>query len=79
MGGFLESNTVWLTATNVGLGLFVLICCVIIGRRLIKDIRSRAKEKRDLARVPGDHLAGLGKLGITMQDGGEKKNDTSME
>ncbi len=79
MGAFLNSNSVWLTVTNIALGLLVLLCCVVIGRSAIREFRRRAKEKRELSRVPNNHLAGLKNLGITMQDGGEQHDETKKE
>jgi hypothetical protein len=45
----------------------------------MRDIRHRAKQKKEESLVPKDHLAGLKDLGITLNDGGEKIDETKKE
>jgi hypothetical protein len=79
MDGLLNSDTFWLIAANIVLGLVILICCVVIGWYVMRDIRHRAKQKKEESLVPKDHLAGLKDLGITLNDGGEKIDETKKE
>jgi hypothetical protein len=79
MIGLLNSEMFWLLLVNVVLGLAVLVCCLIIGWYVIRDIRQRARQKRDESRVPKDYLSGLKDLGITMNDGGKKIDESQDE
>ncbi len=66
-----DPKTYWLNATNVVLGLVVLICCIAVARAIVQDL---------LARLPGhtgafdDHTFMEPALGITMADGGERRD-----
>lgn len=72
-------KTFWLLATNVLLGLAVIVCCVMIVWYLIRDMKRHKKEKKEESLVPPDYLKGLKDLGVTMQDGGERIDEMSEE
>lgn len=63
-----DPQTYWLNLTNIVLGLVTLICCVVIGRAVLKEAltRKRAHIEAD------DHAFAVEGLGLTMADGGEK-------
>jgi len=65
-----DPQTYWLNLTNIVLGLVTLVCCVVIGRAVFKELfateRKRAHVEAD------DHAFALDGLGLTMADGGEK-------
>ena len=79
MTGFLIPKTFWLLATNVLLGLAVIVCCVMIVWYLMRDIKRHRKEKKEESLVPPDYLKGLEDLGVTMPDGGEKIDEMAEE
>jgi len=77
------SETNWLNATNLALGVVVLICAVVVALTVVREvaerIRSRARisaeldrDMRQLAAEFDDHAFLHPELGITMADGGEK-------
>jgi len=77
------SETWWLNATNLALGVVVLICAfavtTTVARELTARMRKRARlsaeldrDMRELAREFDDHAFLNPEIGITMADGGEK-------
>jgi hypothetical protein len=77
------NETWWLTATNLALGMIVLICAVVVaaavarevGARMYKRAKMSAEIDRDMRHLMeefDDHAFLDPQLGITMADGGEK-------
>ena len=69
-----ETQTFWLNAANIGVGVATLSCFAALGYGLAKDLRDGIRRRRashnpvtpindDVFKVPG--------LGLTMADGGE--------
>lgn len=78
-----DPSTYWLTFTNVGLGIVVLICCIAVAVGVVQEVaawyKKRAaasaldREVTDLAAAyTGGHAFNLPNLGVTMADGGEE-------
>jgi hypothetical protein len=80
--------TYWLTFTNIGLGIVVLICCVAVALGVLQEVAARYKKRsaasaldREVADLAagyaGGHAFNLPNLGVTMADGGEevRKNE----
>ncbi len=68
-----EFETLWLTATNIVLGLVTLVCCIVIAYGLIMELKGRLAARRErLAVHADDHAFVLPLLGVTMADGGER-------
>jgi hypothetical protein len=67
----------WLNATNIALGLVVLLALLVVAYALGWEVVSRYKKSRDLANLDHELAAMLqdGRLvpglGVTMADGGE--------
>ena len=68
----MNSETVWLTITNAGLGIVALICIVAVGVVAGKELYAGMKEKVRVPQLQDDHSFMLSELGITMADGGER-------
>jgi hypothetical protein len=68
----MDSETLWLTITNAGLGLVTLICLVAVGVVVAKEIYAGARSKVRVPQLQDDHSFMLGDLGITMADGGKR-------
>ena len=76
-----DPSTYWLTLTNIGLGLVVLVCCaaVVVGvvqelaakRRKTAAIQGLDREVSDLVTSLDGHAFNVPGLGLTMADGGE--------
>jgi hypothetical protein len=69
-----DPKTLWLSITNIGLGLIVLVCCVVVARAFLHDLLERRAQSVSAAAQPDDHSFMEPELGITMADGGEKRN-----
>jgi hypothetical protein len=78
-----DPSTYWLTFTNIGLGIVVLICCVAVALGVLQEVAARYKKRAaataldregaDLAAgYAGGHAFHLPNLGVTMADGGEE-------
>ncbi len=67
------SETFWLNATNVVLGLVTLVCIAIMVRGVVLDLRARlATRNATLPVHADDHAFVVPTLGLTMADGGER-------
>lgn len=77
------SETNWLNATNLALGLVVLICAFVVAGAVAHEVAARVHKRaklsreldRDMRRLVeefDDHAFLDPELGITMADGGEK-------
>ncbi len=78
-----DPSTYWLTFTNIGLGVVVLICCVAVAFGVLQEVAARYRKRAaadaldrevsDLAAgYAGGHAFSLPNLGVTMADGGEE-------
>jgi hypothetical protein len=72
---FLNSETGWLNLTNAVLGIVVLVCLVVVGRAVIKELYVRAAKRSRMPLEHDKHAFSLQSLGITMADGGEAINE----
>lgn len=67
----MDSETLWLTITNVGLGIVTLICLIAVGIVVSKEIFADVRSKVRIPQLQDDHSFMLRDLGITMADGGK--------
>jgi hypothetical protein len=85
-----DPSTYWLTITNIGLGLVVLICTVAVGIGVVQELAARRKKQVSLSRLDrevSELVAGFGdghafhvpNLGVTMADGGEPASEKDEE
>jgi hypothetical protein len=76
-----SDETMWLTITNIGLGLVVLAACVVVLRVFAVELFGRFRKSFATAHS-SEHELFVSDLGLTMADGGErvdakaKKNDS---
>lgn len=75
---FTYDEVFWLNVTNMVLGLATLICLLVIGYAVFKEIRGRVKANAEETSVADDHTFVIDGLGVTMADGGEKTNSDVM-
>lgn len=68
-----DPKTYWLSITNIGLGIVVLACVIVVARAIVQDLLER-RSLRASAGVFDDHTFMEPSLGITMADGGEKRD-----
>ena len=71
MIAFFESETSWLTVTNIALGVVTLAALVAVARTVVLEIADRVRAKERVPVWQDDHAFVLSNLGITMADGGE--------
>lgn len=67
-----DSETLWLTLTNIGLGLVTLACIIAVGVVITKEVFADVRSKVHVPQLQDDHSFFLGDLGITMADGGQR-------
>jgi len=77
-----DPETTWLNITNIVLGFVVVLCVVIMLGGVAHEFISRARKRhridaeldRDMRLLRDDRAFDSPDLGITMADGGEKRN-----
>jgi hypothetical protein len=78
----IDSETMWLTITNAGLGIVALVCIIAVGVVVAKEVFADVRSKVHVPQLQDDHSFMLADLGITMADGGkridEKEQATSI-
>jgi uncharacterized membrane protein YhiD involved in acid resistance len=68
----MDSETLWLTLTNIGLGLVTLACIAAVGVVIVKEVLADVRSKVQVPQLQDDHSFMLSDLGITMADGGKR-------
>ncbi len=69
MNGSGGPDTFWLDFVNIGLGIFTLLCVLLFGAGVVRELRHRLVRRRTLA---DDHAFETPELGVTMADGGKR-------
>ena len=65
----MDSETLWLTITNAGLGIVTVICLIAVGVVIAKEVFADVRSKVRVPHLQDDHSFQLDDLGITMADG----------
>lgn len=66
-----HSETLWLTLTNVALGIVTLVALLSVFGAVAVELYGRLRKNR-VPEVPDFHVLHVPDLGLTMADGGEK-------
>jgi hypothetical protein len=68
-----NSQTLWLTLTNLALGLVTLLALAVLAGGIAQELIGRRRKARELAGMDDEvrHLLADPQLGLTMADGGE--------
>jgi len=72
----LDPNTFWLNVTNIALGLVTLICCAVVGYSVVQEVLIRYRNRKVVE--ADDHAFLATDLGLTMADGGERLEKSSL-
>jgi hypothetical protein len=78
-----DPSTLWLTITNIALGVVTLICILAVGVGVVQELAARAKRRTALSKLDKEvsdlvasfndgHAFDTPSLGLTMADGGEE-------
>ncbi|HMC61194.1 MAG TPA: hypothetical protein VKJ01_18530 [Candidatus Solibacter sp.] len=78
-----DPSTYWLTITNIGLGLVVLICCGAVAFGMLQELAAKRKKRAEISQLDREvtdlvagfqdgHAFHVPGLGLTMADGGEE-------
>ena len=78
-----DPSTLWLTITNIALGVVVLICCVAVAIGVFQEIAAKRRNVTAMSKLDREvsdlvasfqdgHAFQLPGLGVTMADGGEE-------
>ncbi len=71
-----DPNTFWLNVTNIALGLVTLICCAVVGYSVVQEVLIRYRNRKVVE--ADDHAFLATDLGLTMADGGERLEKSSL-
>ena len=72
-----DSEVLWLNLTNLALGGVTLICLLVVGTIVFREVAARVAQRIHIPIHEDDHAFDLGGLGITMADGGERVDENS--
>lgn len=78
-----DPSTLWLTVTNIALGIVTVICIVAVGIGVVQELAARTKKRSELSKLDDEvkdlvasfrdgHAFDVPSLGLTMADGGEE-------
>jgi hypothetical protein len=67
----------WLIITNLAMGAVVLVCCLLLGGAVLREIMHRLRKTATNPSVADDHAFQIPELGLTMADGGEREDTSS--
>jgi hypothetical protein len=78
-----DPSTLWLTVTNIALGVVTLICVGAVAIGIVQELAARAKKRAALSKLDKEvsdlvasysdgHAFDIPSLGMTMADGGEE-------
>ncbi len=73
-----DNETIWLTITNIGLGVITIICLYSVGKIAYREIAERVRLRATVLAPQDDHSFVLSNLGITMADGGEPIDERAL-
>jgi hypothetical protein len=65
-----DPATMWLVITNFAMGAVVLVCFILLGGAILRQILGRVRAPH----TADDHAFALPELGLTMADGGERED-----
>lgn len=65
-----DPAVLWLVITNFAMGAVVLVCFVLLGGAILREVLGRLRA----AHPADDHAFALPELGLTMADGGERED-----
>jgi hypothetical protein len=70
MFDFNDPNTFWLNVTNIALGIVTLVCCIVVGYGVVREVLARVRKRKVILAKADDHSLRVTDLGIIMADGG---------
>ncbi len=69
MSGATGPDTFWLDFVNIALGLVTLLCVLLVGFGVVRELRYRLAGR---GKTVDDHAFETPELGLTMADGGKR-------
>ena len=71
-----DPSFLWLVITNFAMAAVVLICVVVLGAAVLREVAVRLRRTATAPGTTDDHAFQLPELGLTMADGGEREDDS---
>jgi hypothetical protein len=68
----------WLNITNIVLGIITLACFVAVGYGVVLDVLAHLRKSKNTPVTHDDHVFLVNNLGVTMADGGERIDKSSL-
>lgn len=72
-----DSAVLWLNITNFAMLGAVIICFVLLGGAIVRELLSKVHKPATSPKVADDHAFLMPELGMTMADGGEREDKKS--
>jgi hypothetical protein len=71
-----DPGVMWLMITNFAMGAVVLVCCLLLGGAVARELLARLRKTATSPSTADDHAFQLPELGLTMADGGEREDNS---
>ena len=69
---FGSSESIWLSLTNIGLGVVTLVCLALVAVAVVRALTARARQRSAAPEEHDVHTLTVPELGTTMADGGHR-------
>ena len=73
-----DPKMIWLNITNMVLGIVTIVCFVVVGYGLVQEILARISKSKTTPVASDDHAFVAPDLGVTMADGGERADTSTL-
>jgi hypothetical protein len=75
-----DSAVLWLNITNFAMLGAVIVCCVLLGGAILREILGKVRKPATSPTLADDgHAFHMPELGLTMADGGEREEKKSSQ
>jgi hypothetical protein len=72
-----DPAVLWLVITNFAMAAVMLVCFILLGGAIFREVLSRVRRTATNPQTADDHAFALPELGLTMADGGEREDTPS--
>lgn len=74
----IDPETYWLNITNITLGVVTVVCLIAVGTMVVREVMAKMRKRVQVPAYRDNHVFAFSDLGITMADGGEKVDETTL-
>jgi hypothetical protein len=67
-----DPKMLWLNISNIALGMVTLVCWMVVGYGIVKEVLARKRKSKNTPVISDDHTFFVPGIGVTMADGGKR-------